>query len=510
MSQPNILLITSDQQHYSTLGVTNPRIQTPALDRLCREGTRFDRAYCPNPTCSPTRASIITGQYPSLHGCWAIGVKTPEDIPFVGDNFQQAGYASTLVGKAHFQPLKSAPGSESIECQPTLRDLEFWRGFHGPWYGFDHVETARMHSDEHLVGQHYAIWLEEHGLKNWRDYFRPFPINPDFKPPYWAGDKRHWKLPQELHHTNWIGERTIANIKQSAQQKKPFFLWSSFFDPHPPYIIPEPWASMYKPEDMVIENPLSPGEFDKMPPHFAKTQQEKPDFSMYQEPGGGSLHGFSSHLVPPDEMRKNIACYYGMISFMDQQIGLILDSLDEFGLAENTLVVFSTDHGHFYGQHGLTAKGAFHYEDMLRIPFIVRHPGKVPAGRASNSLQSLVDLAPTFLSAAGLKIPGHMQGVDQLPVWSGQKSEARDHVLVENRHNPTTVHLRTYINDRYKVTIYRKESYGELFDLVKDPMEKNNVWNDPAYKDIKVDLLHRFIQADLQTEHTRMPRVANA
>ena len=123
MSQPNILLITSDQQHHSALGTVNPKIRTPNLDRLAREGVQFDRAYCNNPVCSPSRSTMITGLYPAWHGCWTIGVKLPEDVPTVGDVFREHGYRSTLIGKAHFQPLASAPGSESIECQPILRDL---------------------------------------------------------------------------------------------------------------------------------------------------------------------------------------------------------------------------------------------------------------------------------------------------------------------------------------------------------------------------------------------------
>ena len=190
----NILLITSDQQHYDTLGVTNPAIRTPNLDRLAAEGTRFDRASCVNPTCSPSRATLITGMYPSAHGCWAIGVKLPEDVPTVGDIFQQHGYESILVGKAHFQPLKSEAGSESIECQPILRDLDFWRDFHGPWYGFNHIETARMHANESHAGQHYALWLEEKGLANWRDYFQPWPPDPNDK---YAG--------RAISATDWCG-----------------------------------------------------------------------------------------------------------------------------------------------------------------------------------------------------------------------------------------------------------------------------------------------------------------
>ena len=159
--RPNILLITSDQQHWSALGSINTSIQTPALDRLAAEGTRFDRAYCPSPVCSPSRSSIITGQYPSTHGCWTIGVKLDEETPTIGDYLQQQGYDTTLVGKAHFQPLQSTEEQTSIESMPVLRDLDFWRDFHGPWYGFEHIEIARMHGTEYLVGQHYAIWMEE-------------------------------------------------------------------------------------------------------------------------------------------------------------------------------------------------------------------------------------------------------------------------------------------------------------------------------------------------------------
>lgn len=503
MTRPNILLITSDQQHWDTLGVTNPRIQTPALDRLCHEGTRFTRAYCNNPVCSPSRSTIITGLYPAWHHCWTIGVKLPEDVPTVGEIFSQHGYDTTLIGKAHFQPLASQPGSESLECQPLLRDLDFWRGFQGPWYGFDHVEVARNHADESHAGQHYAIWMEEQGLTNWRDYFVEWPPNPD------APKREHaWDLPQELHYTTWTAERTIANIEQSVQADKPFFLWSSFHDPHPPYLVPEPWASMYDPAEMAPGR-LYPHELEHLPPHFQETQKANPDFSHYRETAFGN-HGFHSHLHDEAKLRQDIAVYYGMISFMDQQIGRILDKLDELGIADNTIVVFSTDHGHFIGQHGLVAKGPFHYEDMLRLPFIVRYPDHVPAGAESSALQALIDLAPTFLSAADIDVPGLMQGVNQLPVWRGEAAQARDYVLVENRHQPSAVHLRTYVDERHKLTIYRDHAYGELFDLQEDPDEVHNRWDDPTYAAVKAQVMHRFLNAELQREPTRMPRIAGA
>ncbi len=501
----NILLITSDQQHYSTLGVVNDRIQTPALDRLCKEGMRFDRAYCPNPTCTPTRATVLTGLYPSQHGAWSLGTKLMENVPTVGDRFRRAGYDTSLIGKAHFQPLTSTDKYSSLESYPILHDLDYWRNFHGPWYGFEHVETARMHGDESHVGQHYAIWMEEKGLTNWRDYFAI-----DSK----RGEKDydqdgHWTLPQEYHYTTWTAERTIARIEKCAAEDKPFFCWSSFHDPHPPYIVPEPWASMYDPEDMQPGS-LVPGEHESNPLHFQLTQdaqgREKLNELYWEDQG---MHGFHSHLSDEQWRKKSMAIYYGMTSFMDQQIGRILEALDRTGQAENTLVVFSTDHGHFLGQHGLIAKGPFHYEDMIRIPFIVRWPGKTPPGQVSQAIQNLVDLPQTFLTAAGLEEPAEMAGVNQTETWTGA-GEARNWSITENRHTFKNVHLRTYVNQRYKITVYRSLDEGELFDLEEDPRELNNLWSDPSAVRLKASLLQEFLQATMSCEPTPMPRIAGA
>lgn len=502
-NRPNILLITSDQQHHSALGSVNDRIQTPALDRLAREGTRFGRAYCPSPVCTPSRASIITGMYPSLHGAWTIGVKLDESIPTVGGYLSAAGYQTSLIGKAHFQPLASTEEETSIEAQPTLRDLDFWRSFHGPWYGFDHVETARMHADEYHVGGHYAIWMEEHGLTDWADYFQPLPGETNDH-----ADEYSWRLPEELHYTTWTGERTVAAIERAVDADEPFFTWASFHDPHPPYLVPEPWASMYDPADME-PGTLLPGELDVMPRHFGLTQETSPDFSSWMESGFAN-HGFRSHLVSDEELRKNMAVYYGMVSFMDQQIGRILDALDRLGVADNTLVVFSTDHGHFLGQHGLHHKGAFHYEDLIRIPFLAKLPGTVASDRTSTAIQNLVDLAPTFLSLAGCPIPGMMQGVDQLPAWSEGGLPARSWSLTENRHQPNVLNVRTLVTENAKVTVYRGSEDGELFDLVTDPDERRNLWNEPSAADLKSHMLLRFEQAEMEREPTRYPRIAHA
>ena len=510
-TRPNILFITSDQQHWNTLGVDNPEIKTPALDRLAREGTLFERAYCPNPTCTPSRASILTGLYPSQHGAYSLGTKLDERIPTFGEALQGAGYDVSLIGKAHFQPLVSTDRYPSLEAYPVLRDLDFWRQFKDPFYGFNHVELARNHSDEAHVGQHYALWMEEKGLTDWKRHFQNTWGPYDFTggaDKQW-GQYGQWTLPEDYHMNAWIAERTNARIDACVSEDKPFMLWASFFDPHPPYLVPEPWDTLYDPDTLTVPE-VQPGEHDRNPPHFAQTQEEAPDFSAYQEPGGHFCHGLHSHRRPREKRARDLAIYYGMVSCMDKYIGRILDHLDRLGLADNTLVVFTSDHGHFMGQHGLVAKGPFHYEDLVRVPFLVRWPGVVPAGQRSPALQNLVDLAPTFLAATGTDPIQPMAGVNQWPVWRGETKAQRTHTLVENRHQPTTIHLRTLIGPRYKLTVYRGHDYGELFDLQTDPGERHNRWDDPDYLAIKTKLLQTWAQEDMAREVLPMPRIAPA
>ena len=489
MSKLNVLLITSDQQHWNTLGQHNPEIKTPALDKFAEQGTTFTRAYCPNPTCTPTRGSLITGKYPSQHGAYSLGTKVPETEPTVGDQFRDAGYRTALVGKAHFQPLRGTEEFPTLESYPLLQDLAFWENFNDVFYGFDHVELARNHTDEAHVGQHYVSWMEEKGLDNWRDYYRSPTGNNNTQ-------HRKWLIPEEYHYNTWIAERTNSLISEYNDKDQPFFMWASFFDPHPDYLVPEPWDTMYDPNEVTVPS-IVPGEHDTNPPHFAMTQEANPDFSAWQEPNGNATHGFSSHLHDRGELAKDIACYYGMVSCMDKYIGKIIDHLDSLGLAENTLVVFTSDHGHYFGQHGLIAKGAFHYDDGIRVPMIARLPNHIPAGELSHSLQSLVDYAPTFLGFCGLDIPEEMTGINQKSIWQGDESAAREHIIVENRHQPTTIHMKTYVDEQYKITVYYNRAYGEIFDLTNDPQEINNLWSDTA---LRAQLMEKFLRAEIMKE----------
>ena len=170
----NVLLVTIDTLRADRVGACgSARSLTPNLDGLVSRGITFHRAYTVNPTCTPARASWITGMYPSQHGAYSLGTKLMESVPTVGDCFRKHGYRTALVGKAHFQPLLGTPEYPTLEGYPVLHDLPFWRSFHGPFYGFDHVELARNHTDESHAGQHYALWMEEKGYSNWREYFVP-------------------------------------------------------------------------------------------------------------------------------------------------------------------------------------------------------------------------------------------------------------------------------------------------------------------------------------------------
>ncbi|MDE6967689.1 MAG: sulfatase-like hydrolase/transferase, partial [Clostridia bacterium] len=446
MNKPNILLITSDQQHYSMLGKVNDKIKTPNLDRLAEEGMLFDRAYCPNPTCSPSRASILTGMYPSEHGCWSLGTKLKESTPTMSQFLADNGYETALIGKAHFQPTKSTEEYTSIETPEYMWDIDFWRNYKDNFYGFKHIELLRNHTAEHWVGQHYVAWLEDNGCRDWRKYF--------FKPRGKMFNKEmgRWKIPEKYHYNSWIAERTNALLEDCKKDNKPFFIWASFPDPHYPQLVPAPYDKMYNPEDMEMPD-FSFDEHLKNPPYFREVFKKVPNLAEYKESGYG-VHGLHRHLFKKKKQQKKIAYAYGMVTFMDKYIGKILDKLKDLGLEDNTIIVFTTDHGDLFGQHGLIHKCIFHYEDLLRVPMICKYKNHIPKASNSDSLQSLVDLAPTLLNYCGFDIPNNMSGISQKEVWSGEKTSKRDYIICENRHEPHLMHMVSYVEKDYKITVH--------------------------------------------------------
>lgn len=526
--RPNILLITSDQHSWMSIGYNDKSIKTPNLDRLAAMGVIFDRAYTCNPTSTPARSSMITGLYPSDHGAIALGTKLPETIPTIGNYFSATGYTSALIGKAHFMPLAGNAEFPSLEAYPILQDMSFWKKFNGPFYGFDYVELARNHGDEPHVGQHYALWmqrklkLEGKDINSWKNWFIKPGAN-EYN--YFADQLRHivdengatgkqqrgiWNIPEAYHLNTWIAEQTNAKIDEFAGKNKPFFIWASFFDPHPPYLVPEPWASMYKPEDMIIPD-VPENDMGDMPYHYRMTQSDVNDWGKAFVEDGFPVHGFySQNKETKKDYQRNMALYHGMISMMDNYIGVILDHLEAKGLLENTIIVFTTDHGNHIGTHRLSKKGGFAFEEDLKIPFVVSWKHKIPAGKRSNALISLVDLAPTFVSLTGYKGFPAMSGVNLMPLFTGQTDKLRNWVISENHVQRTKFYQKTYIEERYKITWYMHTDEGELFDLVADPHEYTNLWNSADHQQLKMQMLLRAMQADQQKEPCRMPRLAPA
>ncbi len=500
MAKPmNILFITSDQQRWDALGAVNDLVSTPNLDRLKERGMVFERAYTVNPVCTPSRVSMLTGHYPSRHGCFHVGTSLPDAYgPTVGEQLQTAGYDTALIGKAHFKPCYQCEGS--LESEPMVHELDRFRSWNGPYYGFEHVELCIGHTSEgHSCGMHYGVWLEEQGI----DTSKYFGIH----------DYQHfgtWDLPQEYHGSHWIADRSIAAIDRSQAAEKPFFLWSSFQDPHNPYVVPEPWASLYDPATLPIPSTEGDEESAATKPPFYKHCYAGEHYGDDPDICGNDAGDVKPlDYLSDDDVRKIYAAYYGMVSFMDFEIGRILDHLEETGLIDSTVIVFTSDHGDMLGSHGLWGKGLPAYEEVQRVPMVVAHPDCVSKGEHSQSLHSVVDLCASFCSIAGIETDVSNQGIDQSAAWTDSAQSVRDWVLYEFQPSEGPFTQRCFIEQKWKLVCYWNRPYGELYDLEADPQQQTNLFDLAEFQDIKNELLHRFISAEMNRSIAR-PRLAYA
>lgn len=483
--KPNILFITTDQQHWNTIqALGNEKIQTPHLNRLVNGGVAFERAYVANPTCSPSRSSIITGQYPSRHGCWNIGVALDKKHKTVGDIFSENGYQTGLFGKAHFQPVLK---EGSFEGRPKIHQRDFWRKWQGPYYGFEKVAMVHGHADEDSShGMHYGVWLEEQGIDPTK-YFGP------------GGGHREgsWDLPEEYHYTRWTADKTME-FMENKDKDKPFFAWCSFQDPHNAFLCPEPWNSMYDPDTLPPFNERKGEMADKPKVHqyMIEDRMHELDVNVTADPGhntgGIQCLGHTNGKLGSERARKWLASYYAMISLIDHHIGRLLDKLNELELTENTLIIFTSDHGDYAGNHGLWLKGPIHYDDVLRVPFLIQWKGKIPSGVRTGSLISLVDVAPTLMDICGIEPEPSMQGMAQSETFKNPEKASRDWCLVENRAEPD-FYVKTLVMDRYKLNYYLDRGEGELYDLQEDPNEFVNLYNKPEYANLCAQMFMKLV-----------------
>ncbi|MBD3188336.1 sulfatase-like hydrolase/transferase [Candidatus Bathyarchaeota archaeon] len=477
---PNIILIMADQLRADCLEPLNSTIKTPNLQRLADEGVLFTRMYAPTPVCLPCRTSVLTGQYPSTHGATHNESHLPQDYySSVASMLSKAGYRTHIIGKSHFNTVHD---KNSPESPPHIFNYDFFKHWHGPWYGFQHANICVGHTTETIAASmHYGAWLEDHGI-DIEKYFG----NTDYTA-YGA-----WDLPEQYHASSWVAETTISAIERCKTDDRPFFFWVNFPDPHNPCMVPEPWASMYDPTE-IKQHGFKDGEpesFNSKPPFYKEIiNQEGAYMAKPSDPG---LPG-SGNVVAlgwnHEKVQENAACYYGMVSLMDKYIGKIINALEEHGLLDDTVLVFTADHGDFLGDHGFHYKSVIGFEEAMNVPLIVRYPPLIPRGVKSGALHSSVDLTATFLSIAGIEPPPFMEGVNQASTWEDPGNSSRESVIIEERPYDTDFNLRVVIHGKYKLCFYAGREYGELYDMDADPDQLHNLWDDPECKETRIKLL---------------------
>ena len=493
---PNILLLVSDQQRPDLLGCLGRiPVRTPNLDRLAREGTLFTRAYTPCPLCTPARASLLTGQYPSRHGAWSIGVDTPDNaLSLPALLRERAGYYTGIVGKSHF---KSCQRADSPEAFPASRDWEHFRRWSGPWYGFDRARLSVGHADEpHAYSMHYGLWLQEHGVAPEPPYFHH--LNGGALPNDHVG---RWDLPERFHSNAWILDETRAFLDEHAAQRtdQPFYLAVNFPDPHLPFKVPAPWDRLH--DDVALPQPCRRvGELEGKPSLYRATVEN--DLSRLawhdraQIPSLASARSLRHTVGWTSDEQACWRIYMGMQSLLDKYVGSILDELAERNLSEDTLVVYTSDHGELMGDHWLQYKGGCHYRQSVGIPLIARWPGRIPAGQRQGALQSLVDLPVTFMRAAGLDAHPRMQGTDQLAVWQGEADRAREGVWIDQRLEKG-ITINSWISESARLSLHsihaERRAEWELYDLQADPDEFDNLAGDSSTAEIRADLLGQLM-----------------
>ncbi|WP_415403870.1 sulfatase-like hydrolase/transferase [Tateyamaria sp. SN3-11] len=374
--RPNILLISADQQRADCIGFKGRKVKTPHLDALAAAGTHFDACITPCVVCQPARASILTGQLPRTHGVHDNGIDLDPAIGARGfaGMLGQAGYDTAYFGKAHFSTYHTFEATGSPECLKS--SAIYPDDWHGPYMGFDHVEMMLVgHNwwapEKPPAGQHYERWYHADGQGDEKTRLM-WENGGDTKG---AAQTWHSRLPVEWHNTTWTADRAIDWLGQGHTD--PFCAWVSFPDPHHPFDAPEPWSRLHDPAEV------------DLPDHRTRNFEGRPwwhEQVLTAEPEGvGADIRKSYSRIPPqsdEQLREIIANTYGQIALIDHNVGRILAALEANGLADNTIVIYISDHGDWLGDHGLILKGPMHYDGLLKVPMIVRGPG-VPAGGGS-------------------------------------------------------------------------------------------------------------------------------
>ena len=467
MDQPNILFIITDQQRVDTIGAYGCELgATPTIDRIAAEGCRFQNAYCNNPLCMPSRASMLTGRFPSVNGVRTNGCTAHPNQPLLPELLSAAGYNTAAFGKMHYHPGSSdePDGYWPEHRKVSQSDADLTQ----PYLGFDTIRLGLGHSDvlpglheRELAAKHPDV-LKLRGTKNALEIPDELLLNAHKIQTYKSA------IPTEHYATNWVANQTIDYLNQV---EGPFFAWCGFGDPHHPFNPPGEYWDRFRPEDMPPPT-RQPGELDDKPPHFRAFHD-----GVY---AGMDTDGFllgSERYLTDDRVALIRAAYFGMVAMIDDAVARILATLEARGLANNTIVFFLSDHGELLGDHSLVLKGAFHYQPLINVPLIAYSPGQLTGGRVIEGPVGLMDLNPTILELAGVDLPEGTQARSLMPQLQGETDRGFHNTLIEHDLDTHDLRLRTMVTDRHRITHYAGESYGELYDLEEDPNEFVNLWD---------------------------------
>jgi choline-sulfatase len=455
---PNILLLLADQHRADAMGCAGDAvIRTPALDRLAAQGVRFQNAFCTSPLCMPSRASFTTGLYAHNHGVLsnAAGNLLPV-LPTFMRALQAAGYHTAGIGKFHY--FLHSGISDMDELADQLLG-----------YGFDEaIETEGKEVSEFHHGP-WTRYLAEHGLEE--THRADFRRRRTEERAWYAGAS---PLGEDHHHDAYIG-RLAERWLERYDGDRLFFLWASWVGPHLPWDAPGRYATMYDPAIFPSPVPDSMGD----PPAVVRRYVER----------------FRLRDARSEEIASMRASYYGLISHIDYWVGRLLDVLDRRGRADDTVVVYFSDHGEMLGEHQLLQKSVF-YEEAIRVPLIVRDPRHARSAVAA-ALVELVDLPPTLLELAGQQPYAACEGRSLVPLLDEPSSPPagwRDAVFSELKGE------RMIRTDRYKYTYRAGEPRQELFDLANDPRELRNLGGDPTHAAVEQELQARLLDWLVRTD----------
>ncbi|MCA9893073.1 MAG: sulfatase-like hydrolase/transferase [Anaerolineae bacterium] len=457
MSQ-NVLLITTDQHQRTTLGCYGASIcRTPHLDRLAQKGMRFTHAFTNTAICTPARTSLLTGYLPFRHGMLAnfernVGYpwEIPDGHPMLSHYLKDADYVCGNVGKWHVG-LERGPDYYGFEG-------EHYIGWHPP---YDHPK--------------YRAYLKERGLPDFRvrDEVRGTLINGE---PAVSQMGVH-DAPVEATFCHYLADETIEYLERYAnryhEEGKPFFLASQFFGPHLPYILPEEVLNQYDPN--LVERH----------PSIAETFNGKPTVhSRYNEHWAFDTYSWET-------WQRIVAAYWGYVTLIDAQIGRILAALDRLGLTESTTIIFTSDHSGFVGHHRLADKGPAMYDDIYRIPMIIKSPQQEQAGTVCEQFVTLVDLMPTILDLGDVPVPEGIHGKSLVPLLDSPQQDWAEAVFAEFHGHHFPYPQRMIRTKTHKLVI-NPADINELYDLDSDPYELNNVYGHPAYHEVQVELMSKL------------------